>query len=228
MDFLMDYIVLYFNMIVQALLMIAFYLVTAIIGERIRRSYHDFALGKIQSGAAGCEVAESILHKNNIYDIAVLPRSGIFSNSFSRRRKRITLSEKIYSERSITASAIAAQKSAHAIVVSWKFSLMSFLILLKPAVRVVTSLYIFLLLISTYVSILFDSNVMLYVFIGILVLQVITLPVVFNSNSIALGELRKARILNEEELFGAKKVLRSLSLSHISTIIITLIYVIRF
>ena len=224
----MDYIMLYFNMIVRILLMVAFYLVTSIIGERIRRSFHYFALGKIESGTAGCAAAITILHKNDIYDIAVLPKTGLFSNSFSRRKKRITLSEKIYSESSITASAIAAGKSAHAVVVSRKFSLMSFLIILKPVGRVVTSLYIPLLLISTIVNMALQSDVMLYVFIAVLVLQVITLPAGFYANSIALRELKQTRILNEEELYGAKKVLRSLSFSHISTIVITLIYVIRF
>jgi len=215
-------------MVVRLLLMITFYLISSIVSERIQRSYHAFALGETQSGAAGCEAAKIILHKNNIYDIAVIAKTGLFSNSFSRRGKRLTLGKKIYGESSITSSAIAAVKSAHAIVVSRKFSLMSFLIMLKPVVRVVTSLYIPLLLISTYVSILFDSNIMLYVFIAILVLQVITLPVGFSASSIAIRELRDTGVLNEEELYGAKKVLRSLSLSHISTVIITLIYVLRF
>ncbi len=219
---------MYLNMIVRVLVMIMFYLVSSIIGERIRRGYNDFALGRIESGTAGCEAAISILHKNNIYDIAVLPENGFFSDSFSRISKRITLSEKIYDESSITASAVAAQKAAHAVVVSRKFSLMSFLTTLKPVARIVTPLYIPLLLISTIINISYESDVMLYVFIAILVLQVITLPVVFNSSSIALRELKQASILNEEERYGAKKVLRSLSFTHISTIIITLIYVIRF
>jgi len=227
-DFLMDYIMMYFNMIVRVLVMIVFYLVSAIVSERIQRAYNDFALGKTQSGAAGCEAARSILHKNNILDIAVLPKTGFFSDSYSRIGKRITLSEKIYGGSSITASAIAAQKTAHAVVVSKKFSLMSLLIMLKPIARIVTPMYIPLLLVSTIINIVIDSDVMLYVFIAILVLQVITLPVVFYASKIALRELKETDILNEEERYGAKKVLRSLSFTHISTIIITLIYVIRF
>lgn len=228
MDFLMDYIMLYFNMIVRILLMIAFYLITSIISERIRRSYHYFAFGKTESGTTASAAAIKILHNNDIYDITVIPKAGLFSNSFSRRGKRITLSEKIYTESSITASAIAAEKTAHAVVVLRQFSLISFLIMLKPVVRVITSLYIPLLLISTFVNIAFESNVILYVFIVILALQVITLPAGFYANRIALRELRETGILNEEECYGAKKVLHSLSLSHISTIVITLIYVIRF
>ena len=99
---------------------------------------------------------------------------------------------------------------------------------LEPMVRVVNAVYFPLLLVSTFVNIAFKSDVLYFVFVAILALQVITLPMKFRTSAIAIRELKQTGILNEEERHGAKKVLRSLSLSHIAAIVITLVYVVRF
>ncbi|MBQ1435165.1 MAG: zinc metallopeptidase, partial [Clostridia bacterium] len=65
-------------------------------------------------------------------------------------------------------------------------------------------------------------------FAGAVVFQIITLPVEFNASRRAIKCLEREGILLDDELLGAKKVLRAAALTYVAAMLVSLMQMLRF
>jgi Zn-dependent membrane protease YugP len=70
-------------------------------------------------------------------------------------------------------------------------------------------------------------NIVVYIFLGIFAFQLITLPVEYNASRRALAALVEGNMLNEEEIYGAKKMLSAAALTYVAATLVALLNVIR-
>jgi Zn-dependent membrane protease YugP len=64
---------------------------------------------------SGAEVAQKMLHDHGIYDVKVVPTSGMLTDHFNPQTKTVALSESVYASRSVAAAAVAAHECGHAV-----------------------------------------------------------------------------------------------------------------
>src|SRR6476619_708059 len=75
------------------------------------------AYGKIPLAArlTGREVAEKMLRESGIYDVKVVSVDGFLSDHYNPANKTINLSPDVYNNYSISAAAVAAHETGHAV-----------------------------------------------------------------------------------------------------------------
>ena len=203
-------------------------LLSTLVSRYIRRTYENYASQSIESSLSGRQATEHILSRNDINDVSIVPIDGMLTDSYSQKNKMIYLSRKNFDESSIATVAVAAHEAGHAIQVKEKYTFMTFLVVLKPLVSLASYMFVPILLLGTMANITTGTNLIFYLFAAIFAMQMLMLPVEFNASRRALEELGSSGILNEEELFGAKKMLRAAALSYVSAALMALVFMLRF
>ena len=210
------------------ILVFLMFILSTFVSSRIRKTYEIYSSQSASSGYTGRQAAEAILHRNGIDYISVISIDGVLTDSYSQKHNIISLSSQNYSESSVAAVAVAAHEAGHAIQVKEKYTFMTFLVVLKPLVNIATSLFFPIIFLGAIANIAIGTHVLFYLFAAIFVLQILTLPVEFNASRRALEELESSGVLVEEELYGAKKMLRAAAMSYIAAALMSFAFMARF
>ena len=146
----------------------------------------------------GAQAAEAVLRAHGVYNVAIRPCAGNLTDHYDPRDNSISLSENVYNSASIAATQIGS-----------KFS---FILLLVGMVLYSQSLF--------FVGILLFSLTTLF--------QLITLPVEFNASHRALQTLENEQLLYDDELSGAKKVLKAAALTYVAALLMSALQLLRY
>ena len=159
----------------------------------------------------GKEAASIILRTENIADVIIEPVRGKLTDHYSPSDKKLRLSQPVYGENLIAAVGAAAHETGHAIQHKVKYSTLRLRSALVPIANIGSNfgpaLVVFGLPPLTNIGIIIFSAAVLF--------YLITLPVEFNASARAVLLLKRERILNKEELKGAKKVLTAAAMTYV-------------
>jgi Zn-dependent membrane protease YugP len=183
-------------------------LVSAILKSRFS------AYSKIPLAArlTGREIAEKMLRDNGIYDVKVQSVEGFLSDHYNPANKTINLSPEVYNNYSISAAAVAAHETGHAVQHADSYAWLNLRSKLVPAVQFSSSLVNWILLIGVLMVGSGKNPTLLLVGICLFALTVlftlITLPVEFDASRRALAWLNTTNVTNSEEYPKAKNALK--------------------
>lgn len=183
---------------------------------KIQAVYREY-MGRMSSiGRSGAEVARAILDKNGLRNVNIKEVPGTLSDFYDPRDKSLSLSRDISAGTSIASIAVAAHEVGHAIQDKESYPMLNLRSFMAPAVSISSSLAMYLILGGLFFNFmkLFDIGIILY---GIIVLfTLITLPVEFNASRRALNEISAMPGVNEETIYGSKKVLKAAALTYVA------------
>ena len=199
----------------------------------VRGTFARYSKVPSGSGYTGAQAARAVLDANDLHDIGIEAVPGTLTDHYDPRARVLRLSEPVHGSRSLAALGVAAHEAGHAVQHSVGYLPMA----LRSAVLPVASLgsrlwmYVFFLgLIMTGMGQVFGSmlmNLAILLFTGVILFQLITLPVEINASRRAAALLTNAGIVTEGEAEGAKKVLNAAALTYVAAAlqgILTLLY----
>lgn len=178
-------------------------------------------------GYTGSDVARRILDQNGLYSVRIERIPGNLSDHYDPRDRVVRLSEQVYDGRSVASIGVAAHETGHAIQHSVAYAPLTIRNAIIPVTQFGSSASIWLILIG------FFFNWQPLVLLGIVLFsfavlfQLITLPVEFNASSRALKILSESNILYEDELAGARKVLRAAALTYVAATVVAFAQLLR-
>ena len=164
----------------------------------------------------GAQAAEAVLRAHGVFGVPVRPCRGNLTDHYDPRDNTIYLSETVYNAPTI--AAVGVENSG-------PVRLRTAII---PATRIGSSLSFILLLVGLvlYNQSLFFIGIVLFSFTTLF--QLVTLPVEFNASARAIATIDGAGLLDEDELPGAKKVLRAAALTYVAALLMSLLQLMRF
>ena len=176
----------------------------------------------------GAQAAEAVLRAHGVYVVAIRPCSGSLTDHYDPRDNSISLSENVYNSTSIAAVGVAAHEAGHAVQYAENYGPVRLRTAIIPATRIGSSLSFILLLVGLvlYNQSLFFIGIVLFSFTTLF--QLVTLPVEFNASARAIATIDGAGLLDEDELPGAKKVLRAAALTYVAALLMSLLQLMRF
>mgnify|MGYP004526309713 FL=1 len=180
-----------------------------------------------ESKITGQEVARKILDKNNLEKIYVVATGGNLTDHYDSSRKVIRLSKDIYDNESIASLAVAAHECGHAIQDKDGYFFMRLRSFIYPIVRIGTMFSYLVIFIGAI------AEAMNIIYLGIalvalgLIFQLVTLPVEFDASKRALIELKNLRLVTDDELDGAKKMLISAALTYVAGVLSSALELLR-
>lgn len=214
---------LYFNL--NASYLIFFLLIPLILGgiasfiaKSQLRKYNKIANSV---NFTGSEAANEMLNYHGVN--GVLFSTGYNDQDFyDPRNNSITLSKDYCNSTTVSAIAVACHEAGHACQRAKSYLPYNIRTFLVPIVNLCSNAWMFILLFGIIFNITGLTNIAIAVFGVVLVFQIATLPVEFNASHRAIQYLETLDLSNEE-IKGAKRVLRSCAFTYVISALIAAI-----
>ena len=193
----------------------------------VRNTYSKYSNYPSSGNLKGAEVARGILDNNGLYDIDVVKTSGILTDHYDPKNKRVVLSGNNYDSSSVSAVAIAAHECGHALQHKDSYAFLNLRTAMLPMVNISSYAGYFAIMLGLFL------NMINLVWLGIamegviLLFQIVTLPVEFDASSRALRLIDEYDIVNDEEKVSAKKVLNAAAMTYVAGVATTLFQMLR-
>ena len=191
----------------------------------VKSAYSKYAQVPTTRGLSGCQVAELILKSAGIYDVTIEAIAGELTDHYDPKAKVLRLSEGVYNHATVAACGIAAHEAGHAVQHATGYAPLYLRNQIITATRIGSSLSMPLIfagiIIAGFTSQASDLSYYI-IMAGIalfglsVIFQVLTLPVEFNASRRAISLLGSQMILTQQELEGAKAVLRAAALTYVA------------
>ena len=194
----------------------------------VKGTFNKYAKVASTLGMTGAEVAQAILHKNGIYDVTVQRVAGSLTDNFNPSAKTVNLSESVYDSSSISAISVAAHECGHAMQHDESYFPLAVRSAILPVANFGSKFGLWIVIAGVIISFfrpLIFIGVLLFAF-GVL-FQIVTLPVEFDASKRALATLSEMGYLNENEMTGARKVLKSAAMTYVASAAASILSLIR-
>lgn len=209
------------------LLVILGAVICMIASANVNHSFRKYSRYVCRRGITGAQAADQILRSAGIHDVRIEHISGNLTDHYDPRHKVLRLSDGVYGSNSIAAVGVAAHECGHAIQHHRGYIPIRIRSAIVPLVNLGSKLawpVIFLGLILGSFGML---NIGILLFSLTLLFQVVTLPVEFNASGRALKILDASGMLYEEEVKGARRILRAAALTYVTAAVSTLLQLVR-
>lgn len=180
-----------------------------------RSRFEKWARVPNRSGASGESVARFLLDRNGLANVPVVPVAGALSDHYDPRSRTVRLSEPVFYGRSVSAMAVAAHETGHAIQHARgyaPFALRSFSV---PLASIGSNLGMIIIFAGFLLSFTQLVWVGIFLFGGTVLFQVITLPVELDASSRGRAELLRLGMVSGEERRGVSSVLSAAAMTYV-------------
>jgi Zn-dependent membrane protease YugP len=192
------------------IIFIGFMILSWIVSFILKSKFKKYSKIPIENGMSGKDVAEKMLRDNGLYDVKVESVTGRLTDHYNPVNKTINLSLEVYNGRSVSAAAVAAHESGHAVQHANAYAWLGFRSSLVPAVSFASRYVQWILLIGIFVVQQFPAVLLLGIilFAFTTIFSFITLPVEINASKRALVWLSDSGITSFENHGKAQDALK--------------------
>ncbi|MBO6040855.1 MAG: zinc metallopeptidase [Oscillospiraceae bacterium] len=209
------------------LLTLVMFVVSLICSGVVRSRFNKYAKDRPRNGMTGAMAADRILRANGITDVRIAPIAGSLSDNYDPTKKVLNLSQSVYGESSVSAVAVAAHECGHAIQHAKAYPLLMLRKALVPICNIGS--------IGSYIAILAGiflqmSGLIVFgalLFSGIVLFNLVTLPVEVDASRRALAEVERLNLLSEEEMQGGRKVLVAAGMTYFISLVTSIVQLLR-
>lgn len=182
----------------------------------IKRSYKKWSKNQTGFGVSGADAARTMLNNNGLSHVTIVEIKGQLTDHYDPRTQVVSLSSEVYHGRTVSALAIACHESGHAVQHARDYAPAKVRGAIVPAVSLASNIWIFVLLAGIFLSMIGLVYLAIALFGAVLIFQLVTLPVEFDASKRALAFVQGSGWLTQQELGGAKSVLRSASMTYVA------------
>lgn len=195
---------------------------------QVSSTFNRYSKVRSARGMTGAQAAEAVLRANGVSGVAIERVNGRLTDHYDPRSNTIRLSQGVYDSESVAALGVAAHEAGHAVQYAQQYGPIKVRTAVIPLCNIGSQLSILLIVLGLflYYPPLFGAGVILF---AVAVFgQIITLPVEFNASRRAIATLESTRMLDAQELTGAKKVLRAAAMTYVAALLVSLAQLLRF
>mgnify|MGYP000002188023 CR=1 FL=1 len=194
---------------------------------KVKNTFSKYNEIQIDSNLTGADAAKKILLRNNLANVEIRKTDGKLSDHYDPKEKTLNLSSDVYNNNSIAAVGVAAHEVGHAIQDKENYKPLSLRASLVPAANIGSSFGLPLAIFGFFIRADFLIMTGFVLFSAAFLFHLVTLPVEFNASNRAISNLKSTDLLNQEEIKGAKKVLKAAAFTYVATTLVALANMLR-
>lgn len=193
---------------------ITFALLSFFVSSRLKSKFKKYS--EVGLPMSGAEVAKRMLQDNGIYDVTIRPVEGSLTDHYNPTDKSINLSNDVYYGQSVSAAAVAAHETGHAIQHATAYSMLELRTALVP-LQNVSAKILNVIFIAMFAGAIFLPNLMpMQLALQIIVaayavftlFAIVTLPVEINASQRAIAWLTNSGVIAGQTREQAKDALK--------------------
>lgn len=207
-----------------------FVVIAVVIGliaqTRVSSAFRKYSHIHARIGKTGADVAREILDANGMADMPVNLTHGTLTDNFNPGNGSVNLSDDIYNGTSLASLAVAAHECGHAIQYHTGYTPIKVRNLIAPVCNIGNYLGWIAIVIGLALGRTKIAWFGFVLMLGILVFQLVTLPVEFDASRRGLAIL-ESHYLMSDEIGGAKAMLKAAAMTYIAATLQTLASMLR-
>ncbi len=192
-------------------------LIGMFVSSRLKSKFAEYSKIGLANGLSGAEIAQKMLHDNNIFDVKITQVEGQLTDHYNPMDKTVNLSADVFHGRSAASAAVAAHECGHAVQHALAYAPLKMRSAMVPAVNVASKvmgmLNMFLMFGGIYM--LSQGSAMGDILLVVLIaangamaaFALITLPVEYDASKRALAWMTNRNVVNQSEHAMAKDAL---------------------
>lgn len=207
------------------LISVVFMGISWFVSNKLKRKFEEYSRVGLYNGLSGAEIAQKMLHDNQIYDVRITQVDGQLTDHYNPMDKTVNLSGDVFHGRSAAAAAVAAHECGHAVQHATAYAALRMRSSLVPIVNIASRLMgmanTFLFMGGFYMISQGSAmgNLILMVLIvanaALTAFSLITLPVEFDASNRALKWMESRNIVNRQEHALAKDALKWAAMTYV-------------
>ncbi len=225
----------YYSWYASYMILIPAIILTLYASNKVKTTFKKYSKVSSRSGETGAQIARKILDGQGLQNVRIEHIQGSLTDHYDPRTRVVRLSDSVYGQTSLSAISVAAHECGHAIQHQQEYVFLSFRHAIVPVVGLVNNMSMPMIMIGALfggVGGNSDFGYMLiqlgiWFFSAAVLFQFITLPVEFNASKRALNILDGERMLSNEEMAPAKKVLSAAALTYVAAAATAVLSLIR-
>ena len=208
-------------------LIVPAFLITLWAQMKVKSTFAQYDRVPNRQGFTAAMVARQILDSNGLQHIRIERVSGQLTDHYSPKEDVIRLSDSTYNSVSVGAIGVAAHEVGHAIQYDKGYFPIKLRSAIIPLSQIGSAAAIPLAILGLIMGFPLLVEVGIILFCAVVLFQLFTLPVEFNASRRALRTLEEDRILEGEELTGARKVLTAAAMTYVAALIMAIANLLR-
>lgn len=180
-----------------------------------------------EKGITGMDVARMILDRENLHKVDIIKIPGKLSDHYNPAKYQLGLSKEIAEGTSVSALAVAAHETGHAIQHRDAYAFLGMRSALYPAVSLASNLGPILIFISLIMQLSGLLKIGIAFFAISVLFTIITLPVEFDASKRAVIVLNKLGLSSPQESVIVKKVLSAAALTYVAAALAAIAELVR-
>jgi Zn-dependent membrane protease YugP len=189
---------------------------------RVKSTFKRYSQVATRNGLTGAQAAEAVVRYSGLDGVTVRPVPGHLTDHYDPRSRTLNLSERVFQAPSVAALGVAAHEAGHAIQDARNYRPMRIRQTVLPAAQFGQSLWFLPVIIGLVIGATGLVTVGLILFSAVVLFQLVTLPVEFDASKRALVALESQNLLAQDEVDGARSVLRAAALTYVAGFVASL------
>jgi len=182
--------------------------------NRTFKRYGDVILA---NGLSGVQVAREILDRNGLDTVPVERSPGpALSDHYDPRKRALFLSHPVFDPPTVSAAAVAAHESGHALQHARGYVPLRIRSLMFPAVAFASTAWIWLLVLGVILTSLNLVGLAIALYAVAVLFHLVTLPVEFDASRRAAAQLGQLGLVGAGEEAGVRRVLNAAALTYVA------------
>lgn len=194
---------------------------------KVMSTYNKYSKISSANNISGKRAARQILDAEGLSDVGVEEIPGRLKDNYDSDSRTLRLSNEVYQGNSLAALGVAAHEASHAIQHARKY----FPLMLRTSIYPTVALSSYLWFYIFIIGLIFHHKALLGVgiilFAGIVLFQIVTLPVEYNASARAIALLSEQGIINDSEVGATKAVLNAAALTYLASTLMGILQLVR-
>ena len=201
----------------------------------VQSTFDKYSRIRISRGITGADAARQVLSYGKVNDVSLKPIRGSMTDHYDPRDNSISLSETVIDASTAAAIGVAAHEAVHALQHAEGYGPIKLRMAIIPVCNFASGLAMPLFLLGILFSswnpetsfglLMMQAGIM--AFSVAVFFQVVTLPVEFNASRRAMKALEATGYYTDEELDGARRVLRAAAMTYVAALTVSLLQILR-
>jgi hypothetical protein len=194
---------------------------------KINSAYSKYSEVRTRNGYTGQQVARMMLDEAGLFDVRIEVINSKLGDHYDPANKVLRLSPEVYSGGTISSAGIAAHEVGHALQHKEKYAPLVIRNSIVPIVNMGSSVSWMLFFVGMLLGFKGLTTLGILLFSGVVIFQLITLPVEFDASTRALNILKSRGILYGDETKSAQKVLDAAAMTYVAATLMAVSQLIR-